>query len=84
MIANKVYDWIAVDKNVKIKNVKILPTKCVFTIKRDLNGEIIKYKARIVAGGHRQRKGIDFKETFAPIAKFASLRILLILAANNN
>jgi len=79
MIANKVYDWIMVDKK-----VKILPAKWVFTIKRDLNGEIIKYKARIVAGGHRQRKGIDFKETFAPVAKFASLRILLILAANNN
>jgi len=53
-------------------------------IKKDLNGEIIKYKARIVASGHRQRKEIDFKETFAPVTKFASLRILLILAANNN
>jgi len=79
MVANKVYDWLAVDKN-----IKILPAKWVFTIKKDLNGEIIKHKARIVASGHRQRKGIDFKEMFAPVAKFASLRILLILAANNN
>jgi len=81
MVANKVYDWVVVAAD---KNIKILPAKWVFTIKKDLKGEIIKYKARIVAGGHRQRKGIDFKETFAPVAKFASLRILLILAANNN
>lgn len=63
---------------------KILSSKWVFTIKKGLNGEIVKYKARIVAGGHRQRKGIDFKETFAPVAKFASLRILLILVANED
>ena len=42
----------------------------------------MKYKARIVAGGHRQRKGIDFLETFAPVTKFASLRILLTFVAN--
>jgi len=81
MVANKVYDWVAVAVD---KNIKILPAKWVFTIKKDLKGEIIKYKARIVAGGYRQRKEIDFKKTFAPVAKFTSLRILLILAANNN
>ena len=79
MVVNKVYNWVAVDKN-----VKILSAKWVFTIKKDLNEEIIKYKARIVAGGHRLKKGIDFKKTFALVAKFASLRILLTLAANND
>jgi len=79
MISNMVYDWVEVDKK-----TKILPLKWVFTVKRDLNGEISKYKARIVAGGHKQRKDIDFKETCAPVAKFASLRILLTMAANED
>ena len=71
MIVNKVYDWVVADKT-----TKILPSKWVFTIKRGLNGEIIKYKARLVAGSHKQRKGIDFKETFAPrLPQLRSLRL---------
>jgi len=61
--------------------MKILPSKWIFTIKRGINSAIMKYRARIVAGGHRQRKDIDFKETFPPVAKFVSLRILLAMVA---
>ena len=75
MISNDVYDWVAVTKG-----TMVLPSKWIFAIKPGVNGER-RYKARIVAGGHRQRKGIDFKETFAPVAKFVSLRILLTLMA---
>ena len=50
-------------------------------IKRKVDGSIDKFKARIVAGGHRQREGLDFHETYAPVAKFVSLRILLTMAA---
>ena len=82
MISNDVYDWVCLEE--VDKNTRILPSKWLFIIKRRIDSSIEKYKARIVAVGHIQRKGIDFKETYAPVAKFASLRILLTLAALND
>ena len=76
---NQVYKWVALT-GVRTE-VRILPCKWLFVIKRKLDGTVDRFKARIVAGGHRQREGIDFKETFAPVAKFASLRVLLTLPA---
>ena len=71
---NQVYKWVVLPPG-----VRILPCKWLFVIKRKLDGTVDRYKARIVAGGHCQREGIDFKETYAPLAKFASLRVLLTL-----
>lgn len=55
--------------------------KWVFTIKCGPNGEIIKYKARWVAQGFSQRYGIDYEETFAPVARFDSIRLILAQVA---
>ena len=63
---------------------KVVGSKWVFRIKRGPDGTIQKYKARIVAQGFTQIEGIDYNETFAPIAKFASLRVILALAAEHN
>jgi len=53
---------------------KILTSKWVFKIKRDQNGEIKRYKARLVARGHTQRKGIDYAEVFASVARYELIR----------
>jgi hypothetical protein len=56
----------------------------VFRIKRGPDGEIQKYKARIVTQGFTQIEGVDYDETFAPIAKFASLHTILAIAAKHD
>ncbi|SGY28692.1 BQ5605_C085g13002 [Microbotryum silenes-dioicae] len=61
----------------------IVSSKFVWKTKRNALGEITGHKARLVAQGNRQRDGIDFTETFAPVARFSSIRSLLALAATN-
>ncbi|TFY74079.1 hypothetical protein EWM64_g9934 [Hericium alpestre] len=58
--------------------------KWVFKIKRDAAGAISKYKARLVAQGFSQIPGIDFTDTFAPVAKLSSVRLVAALAARFN
>jgi hypothetical protein len=57
--------------------------KWVFKVKRDKHGDIVKYKARLVARGFVQREGIDFEEVFVPVVRMESVRLLLALAASN-
>ncbi|KAJ0828650.1 putative RNA-directed DNA polymerase [Helianthus annuus] len=58
--------------------------KWVFKIKRDADGAVTKHKARVVAKGYVQRKGVDFEEAFAPVARLETIRLLLAIAANEN
>ena len=51
-----------------------------FKVKRDADGSIIKYKARLCARGDQQTSGIDYSETFAPTVRYTTLRVLLALA----
>jgi hypothetical protein len=53
----------------------------VFKIKRNADGSIERYKARLVAQGFSQRPGVDFTEAFAPTTKWAALRSIFALAA---
>ena len=59
---------------------KALPLKWIYTIKRDLRVNIIKYKARLVAQGFFQVFGIDYTDSSSPVAKFVSIRILLAIS----
>ena len=77
---NKV--WKLVPRPKDCKNV--IGTKWVFKNKQDKDGIVIRNKARLVAQGFSQVEGVDFGETFAPVARLESIRILLAYASHHN
>ncbi|GJT33072.1 retrovirus-related pol polyprotein from transposon TNT 1-94 [Tanacetum coccineum] len=56
----------------------------IYKVKLDELGGILKNKARLVARGYRQEEGIDFEESFAPVARLEAIRIFLAFAAHMN
>ena len=60
------------------------PLKCkwVFKLKKDGNGKLVRYKARLVVKVFEQKKGIDFDEIFSPVVKMTSIRTILSIAAS--
>ena len=65
----------------KPRNRKIVGCKWVFLTKTGTDGQIEHCKARVVAQGFSQVEGINYNETFTPVTKFNSIRVLLALAA---
>ena len=63
------------------KGKTIISTKWVFALKRDAYNNIIKYKARLVARGFRQRRGLDFLLTYSPTLNIDGLKLIFAIAA---
>jgi len=60
----------------------IIGTKWIFKNKTNEHGTMVRNKARLVAQGYTQIEGVDFDETFAPVARLESIRILLSVACH--
>lgn len=65
-------------------NSSVLGCKWTFRTKLHADGSIAKYKARLVALDNHQELGIDYNETFSPVAKLPTIRILLTIALFHN
>ncbi|XP_022846239.1 uncharacterized protein LOC111368978 [Olea europaea var. sylvestris] len=74
---NEVWDLVELPES-----CKRVGCKWVFETKRDSNGNIEQHKARLVAKDFTQKSGIDYKETFSPVSKKDSLRIIMSLVAH--
>jgi len=59
---------------------KAIGCKWVYKVKHNVDGSVRRYKARLVAKGYAQTYGIDYEETYNPIAKMTTIRAIIIMA----
>jgi hypothetical protein len=71
--------WTLVDPP---RDVNVIETKWVFKNKQGEDGEVVRNKARLIAQGYSQVEGLDFVETFTPVARLEAIRILLAFATS--
>ncbi|SPO29799.1 uncharacterized protein UTRI_10282 [Ustilago trichophora] len=74
--------WEVIDNN--SSDMHLVTCKWVYKLKLKSDGTVDKYKARLVARGFKQWQGIDYEETFAPVLKFSTLRVLIAMATSLN
>lgn len=79
LMANNTWDVVTLPPE---KN--LIGCKWVFKTNFKANGTIERFKARLVAQGFNQKYGIDYKETFSPVVKMATVRSIISLSASRN
>ena len=62
---------------------KVVGCKWVFVIKVNPDGSVVRLKARLIARGYAQTYGVDYSNTFSPIAKLNSVRLFISIAASH-
>ena len=77
LIDNKVYRMVD-----RPKHKKVIGVRWVLRVKVQYDGEVERYKGRVVAKGYSQREGIDYDETFATVVRHESPRLLFAYAAS--
>ena len=75
LIKNRVWNLVELPKGRKPVGFRL-----VFKIKHNANGAVERYKARLVAKGYSQEEGIDYEETFSPVARYTSIPSVLAIA----
>ena len=73
--------WTLIDKPIDHPNIR---TKWIYKNKLNEKGQVIRNKAKLVAKGYNQEEGIDFDETYAPVARLEPIRLLLAFACYMN
>ncbi|GJZ65836.1 retrovirus-related pol polyprotein from transposon TNT 1-94 [Tanacetum coccineum] len=65
-------------------NVMVIGLKWIYKVKLDEHGDVLKNKAQVVTKGYLQEEGIDFEESFAPVARIEAIRIFIANTASKN
>ncbi len=64
---------------VLLKDKKAIGCKWVYKVKHNADGFVIKYKAKLVAKGYAQTYGIDYEETYSPVAKMTIIKLIITM-----